>query len=130
MNMNNLKYLAETGSVKDLVGLLKEFGDKKTDKGEDCIDWIVSGVSESAWNEIDRKKALVADYLGKQGVFAETGAMPADATRQVQETLIQLLETVRELTEKVGGLETEIKDLKKTVTEKPVPPRTSFPSIH
>ncbi len=131
MKLDNLKYLAQTGKVEDLVGLLKEFGDKKTTNGGQCIDWIISGVANSSsLTEREQKKSLIADYFGKQGVFEEDGAMTPDAAKQMQETLIQLLETVQELTQEVQGLRGEVKDLKKTAEEKPATPPRPFPSVH
>ncbi len=126
-----LKYIAETGTTKDVENLLRAYGDLGTTNPKySCLDWIEAGVRNSNTATHAEKKALVAAYVAKTGVFSEDGAMTPDAAQQVQETLIQLLETVQELTGQVQALRGEVKELKKTAEEKPATPQRSFPSIH
>ena len=126
MDPANLRYFASTCATEDLVGLLKEFGDNKDIFGRDYINSIIEGVAEDTdttngfYVRTQEKKSLIADYYARRGAFADKGEISADATRQVQEALIAILENMRDLTQKVGAqetndLETAVRDLTKAV---------------
>ncbi len=107
ISVETVKKLVRESSADDFVGLLKEFGDDPITnqygrKVGDSIDEIAAAVNSVFCKQKAKKRALLADYLGKQGVFDLKQGLPADKAADLQRKIDVLTETVRELTEKVS----------------------------
>src|SRR3954470_12597290 len=106
MQYEDMVELARDGSAGDVRVLLEVYGkliypepvDKK------CLDVIVESVAASK-HEKAEKQALISDYAKGAGVFALRAEVDPEAIPQLQESIIVLLETVKELTERVDTLE-------------------------
>src|SRR4051812_36755402 len=99
MLLSDLRDLAETGTAKDIVGLLKAYGDVKASDGrDDCINWIIDGINDDGDAQRRKeKRSMVADYVGKQGVFIEGNDVPANVVQEFKETVAELTKEVKEL---------------------------------
>ncbi len=121
--------LAATGSAKDVENLLRAYG---TESG--YLDWIEYGVSQSGAQTKADKKALIAAFVAKQGVFATGQEIPPNTAQEIQESQAEILqqlqenkETITFLAETILELTKRIDDLQEDKAQKKVAP-TAEPS--
>ena len=142
MKIENLKYLAQTGTAEDVENLLKNFGSAQwagpeqiwdgwkwaVPKGN-CIDWIVSGISEdNATARRAQKQSLVAQYGAGTGPFKKGQDVSPDVLQEFRDTIAELtaqVSTIPELTKQVRLLTEAVEKQspkRRTATQKPAQP--------
>ncbi len=125
VSTKTIKKIVKNCSPEDFISVLKEYGDAPTvDRsgrkiGND-IDIIASCLSSVFCKARNKKRALLAAYIGKSGVFAKDQPVPESAVSALQKKVAELTATADELTARAGKSDaltarvTELEETKKT----------------
>ncbi len=107
VSTKTIKKIVKNCSPEDFISVLKEYGDAPTvDRsgrkiGND-IDIIASCLSSVFCKARNKKRALLAAYIGKSGVFAKDQPVPESAVSALQKKVAELTATADELTARAG----------------------------